>query len=312
MKDFASINTIGKATESERNLPFHTPQWNMSKEGEEHCNYKEDVPAMQCIQDKYVPEYDVFMQNDESKVVQSDNLPFHAGDGYRASKLFTDREPSPEGILQRAESTQGQTPTDQSSFILQNPDVAKEETQVEAVHPGDRGTTVLITSVRPKIDEPQSNQITLNEKKNDLCDSKSQDRICLQDSEEVYGPTNHAASAVSLKQLSYMTFDSLQQGSCHKVTDHLQCHKAKEGATPSPEEFVQSLDSTPSQPCPLSLGYLPVFTSQRPPDLPTTMGKRRLSKTWNVRDTAPDDYGYVWAPLIIFPSNYPQQIVFVW
>lgn len=230
----------------ESNLSAHSiPPCNISKDGNEQSKYKQDVPAVQYIQ------HQSSTQHNESENVHE--APEHLvcrgpGDGEAR-----------EVVLMIA-STQNQ---------VSNPGLTGEEPLREALHLGEGSLASLGTSAGK--DEPPSERKMLNETKYDLNSSSSQTRMFLQGSTVVFSdePTIKYGSS---------------QGSSHTVAEIPDGHKSTEGAAPSPRSSVQCPESNPAQPRPpllQSMDCLPTFTSQRPPDLPTTMGKRAPSNTWN-------------------------------
>lgn len=270
-EDSTSINIIAQPAQSEPNLFSHSiPQWNISTNGDKQNKYKQDIPAAQYIQ--------------EIKSIQHNKSESaHAGPEYLVCTGPRGGEGTTGELVLMVASTQNQAP---------NTGLTREEAQKEALHLGEGGLTTLVTSGGPETDKPPSEQMMLNETKYDLNDSSSQTRMFLQGSTVVFSdePLNYGSSGklvvpLAQSQPSQMTFDP-SQGSSHTVTETPDVQKAREGAAPSPWSSVKSPESNPVQP----MDCLPTFTSQRPPDLPTTMGKRAVSNTWNINNTTPYDY----------------------
>lgn len=134
-----------------------------------------------------------------------------------------------------------------------------------------------------------SEQIKLNYLKYGLNDSSSQTRMNLQGStvmlsEESYYCRSSGEASVPpvLNQASNLTVSPFLVYS-HTVSETPMDHEAGEGLTPSPRSSIQNTKSDPMQ---QFVDCLPTFTSQRPPDLPTTTGKLAPSNTWSVSNTA--------------------------
>lgn len=203
---YSSVNIITQPAHSEHNLSAHSiPQWSISKDGDEQDKYKQDIPAAQYIQDKYVPEYKMSTRHIDNKdTLTKDVQSVHAGPEYLVCRRPMDGEASPGELVQMVASTQSQAPTESHRSTMHHPGLAGEQAQRET---------------------PED-------------------------------------------------------------------HKAREGVAPCLWSLVQNSESnlTPSL---QSIDFLPTFTSQRPPDLPTTMGKRALSNTRNVNNNAPYDHRYV-------------------
>ncbi|XP_069017073.1 mucin-2 [Embiotoca jacksoni] len=136
-----------------------------------------------------------------------------------------------------------------------------EDRRSTKVHPGLRGEPAqretlrlakgdTTASGRPKNDEPPSETL-----KFDLNDSSG---------ETVISPTP--------SQPSQVTFEPSQ----------VYCHTETEEAPPSLRSSGQNSESNPTQRRPPSVDCLPTFTSQKPPDLPTTLGKHAPSNACNV------------------------------
>lgn len=258
-EESTSINISSQPTHSEPNFPAHSiPQWKFPKDGNEKDKYKQDKPAAQYRQE----------------ALSKDVLSVNAGCEYLFCTENMDEEESSGHLALMPASTQSQT----------------SKTPRETLHleEGD-------TSGGSKKDELLSEQIKLNDIKYDLNDSSSQTRKTVQGSTVIfseessyYKSSGEVAVPPSLSQASNLTITPSLVSS-HTITETPMDHEAREGSTPSPWSSVQNTESDPMQPCPpllQSIDCLPTFISQRPPDLPTTMGKLALSNTWNVSNTA--------------------------
>ncbi|KAM7398799.1 hypothetical protein PAMP_018109 [Pampus punctatissimus] len=262
-REDSAVNIPAQSVCSQPNLSAHSkPYWDIYKDEDEQSIYKQD---MLCLQDKDST------QHNESESV-------HAGPEY----LVCTGPRGGEGIP--GEPVVMVAPT-------QNSGLTREEAQREALHLQEGGLTTLDASGESEKDESLGEQVMLTETKYDLNNLSSQTRMFLQDS--TVEPPNYGSSGKPVvppapSQPSHMTFDP-SQGSSHTVSENPGGHKEREEAVPSPS--VQSSESNPAQPHPLLLqpiDCLPTFTSQRPPDLPTT--KSVLSNTWNSNNTTPYDY----------------------
>ncbi|XP_067451674.1 serine-rich adhesin for platelets isoform X2 [Thunnus thynnus] len=272
-----SSSVIAHVASSEPTLSAHSiPQSNISKDGDELNKHKQDMPAVHYVQDKN------YTQHNESGSV-------HAGPESLVCTGPRGGEGTPGELVLMVASTQNQGP---------NPGLTGEDAQREALQQGDGSLTSLGTSEGPEKDEPPSEQMMLNETKHDLNDSSSQTRMFPQGSTVVFSdePPNYGSSGKLVvpsapNQPLHMIFDP-SKGSSHIVTETPDGHKAREGAAPRPWSSVQSPESNPAEPrSPLaqSIDCLPTFTSQRPPDIPTTTGKRAPFNTWNINNTTPYD-----------------------
>lgn len=117
----------------------------------------------------------------------------------------------------------------------------------------------------------------LNETKNDVKESSSQTRMILQGSAVIFTeePAHHRTSGG-------LTFDPSQV-----ETQAPEDHKPRAtGQTPWAEPNM-TRTSPPSLPCD---DFLPTFTSQRPPDLPTATGTRAASNTRDDCHTCPYEH----------------------
>jgi len=184
-------------------------------------------------------------------------------------------------------STQGQSPTEYHRYVVPHPG---EQPPLE-----EEGSTTLVASGGLNKDEIRSNQVKVNETKYVL-NSPSQTRMILQGSAVIFSeePPHHRSSGDLVippppSQPLYLTFDRSQVCG-HSITEIPEGHKAREGATPSPGPSSNS--TQPRSPSVQSGDCLPTFTSQRPSELPTAMGKQAQSNTWNV--TTPYECRYVY------------------
>ncbi|KAM7412502.1 hypothetical protein PAMA_020062 [Pampus argenteus] len=259
-REDSAVNIPAQPVCSSPNLSAHSKP-HISKDEDEQSIHKDIL----CLQDK-----DSTQRNESESV--------HAGPEYLVCT-------GPRG----GEGTPGEPVVMVAS--TQNPRLTGEEAQSESLHLGEGGLTTLGASGEPEKDESPSEHVMLTETKYDLNNSSSQTRMFLQDSTVEppnYGSSGKPVVPPAVSQPSHMTFDPLQ-GSSHTVSENPGGHNATEEAAPSP--FVQSSKSNPAHPHPLlvqPIDCLPTFTSQRPPDLPTT--KLVLSNTWSSNNTTPYDY----------------------
>lgn len=269
-KESTSVNNRCQPTHSEPNFPGQcVSQWKCSKDGDEKDKYKQDKAAAQDIQDAL------------TKDVQS----VHAGPEYLFCTETKDGEESSGRLALITTSTQSQTPK-----------APRETLHLE------EGST-LETSGGLNKNKLQSEQMKLNDVKHDLMnDSSSQTRMTLQGSTVIfseessyYRSSGEVVVPPPTSQASNLTFNP-SQVCTHAITETPGDREAREGSAPSPWSSVQNSESDPTQPCPpsvQSIDCLPTFTSQRPQDLPTTMGKRAVSNTWNTTNTTQYEYRYV-------------------
>lgn len=176
-------------------------------------------------------------------------------------------------------STQTQAPKEHQSLMVPYTGL---EAQREASWQGEGGITALGASGGPMEDEPTQEQIKLNNNNHDLEACSSQSRMFLQDSSVIFsGETPHYECSTGPAPLphpsdpSHVSFDH-QQVYSHAVTE------TRDRTAPSPWLPSQSRGPNPIPPRPpsvQSLDCLPTFTSQRPVDLLTAMGKQALSNT---------------------------------
>lgn len=296
-EELTSVNIITPPAYSEPNLSAHSiPEWEISKDGDEWDKYKQDIPAAQYIQDKYLPEDNIFTGHTDNKdTLTKDGKSAHAGPEYLICAGPMDGEASPGEMVLMVASTQSQAPTEYHRSTMPHPGLAGEQPQSETLYLAEGGATTLGSSGGPKKDEPPSEY--------DLNDSSSQTRMILQGSTVIfteeppyYRSSGEPVAPPPLSQPSHMTFDPSRVFS-HTVRETPEEHKAR---APSPCSSTQSSKSNLIQPHPpsaQSVDVLPTFTSQRPPDLPTTMGKRAMSTTRNVNNISPYEHRYVYCRL---------------
>ncbi|XP_027136068.1 mucin-12 isoform X2 [Larimichthys crocea] len=119
----------------------------------------------------------------------------------------------------------------------------------------------------------------------EMNESPSQPKMIVQGSKVIFTeePTYYSASREP-GHPSHMTFDP-SQVSTRTVAETPEDHKAR-GLRSS----VQTSEPNLTQPCPplVQSDFLPTFTSQRPPDLPTATGRQAL----NVSDTSPYEHRF--------------------
>lgn len=255
---------------------------------------QQDTAAAQHIQVKNIPEYTLSTGNtDNEDTLTKDVQSVHSEPQYLVCTETMDGEASPGELVLIVASTQSQSPTEYHSFMVPHPG--------EQAHLEEGDSTTKGTDGGPKKDELPSDQMKLNESKFDL-NSSSQTRGILQGSTVIISeePPYHRSSREMvipppLSQPLHLTFHPSNVSS-HAITETPEDHKAGEGSAPSPWPSVQNSDSNPTQPrspSVQSIDCLPTFTSQRPPDLPTALGKRALSNTWNINNITPYEYRYV-------------------
>ncbi|XP_044057476.1 mucin-5AC isoform X3 [Siniperca chuatsi] len=286
-EDSTYINIITQPAHTEPNLSAHRIS-------------QQNISAAHYIQDKHVPEYKITTGHTDNKdTLTKDVQSVHAGPEYLVCTRPIDGKASPAELVLMVVSTQSQAPTEYHRSTLPQPGLAGEQAQRETLYLGEGGATTLGASGGPKKDERPSEQMKLNETKNYLNDSSSQTRMILQGSTVIfteeppyYRSSGELVVSPPLSQLSHMTFDPSQVSS-HTVTETPEVHKTRGRAAPSPLSSAQNSESNLTQPPPPSVqstGFLPTFTSQRPPALPTTMGKRAQSNTRNVNNSSPYEH----------------------
>ena len=242
--------------------------------------YNQDTPA---TQDKETPECKVptgHLDNEDSLTKDVPSL--HTGPEHLVCTKNMAREASPGELALGVASIQSQSPAEDHSSMVPHQGEQPPLQEEHCTSPG--------TSGGPKIDELPSNQMKSNETNNAL-NSSSQSRMILQGSTLIFSeePACSRASRelvipAPLRQPLHLTFDP-SVASSHAFTETQEDRKAAgAGAAPSPWR-------SPSVP---SVDRLPTFTSQRPPDLPTTMGEQAPSNSWNVSSNAPCEYRYVY------------------
>ncbi|KAK2846551.1 hypothetical protein Q5P01_009550 [Channa striata] len=133
-----------------------------------------------------------------------------------------------------------------------------------------------------------------------------------------YQPSGEAVVPPALSQPLNLTFEPLQTSS-HTITETREHPKAREESAHSPWSPVLKSEPDPIYPHPSTvqpIALLPTFTSQRPPDLPTTMDKWAQSNTRNVSNTTPheqrepDQQGSGLSnslPIFFCPSSRPEE-----
>lgn len=272
-----SVNIISQPlvpAHSEPNLSAHSiPQWEISKDGDEADKYKQDIPAAKYIQEKNASECIISTGNTDKYILTKNVQRVHAGHEYLVCPGPMDGEASPRELVLMAS-------TEYHRSTMPHQGLARERLQRETLHLAEEGTTTtLVDSAEPKKDEPPSEQMKSNDTKND---SSSQTRMILQGSAVIFTeepPYYRSSGEVDvlphLSEPSHLTFDPSKVYS-HTVTESPEDH------IPSPWSSVQNSVSNPTRPRPpsvQSIDCLPTFTSQRPQDLPTAMGKRALSNT---------------------------------
>lgn len=157
----------------------------------------------------------------------------------------------------------------------------------ETPHLEEGDTSILCTSEGLKKDELPSEQIKLKHIKYDQNDFSEQTRMVFLEESSYYRSSGEVAVPPPQSQDSNLTISHSLVCS-HTATQTPGDHEAREASIPSPQSSDLNTESDPMQPCPLlvqSMDCLPTFTSHRPPNIPTTMGKLPLSNTWNVSNT---------------------------
>lgn len=231
------------------NLPAHRiPQWEICSVGDD-----QDLPA---AQDEHK---DKMSGNTDNSDVQS----VYTGSNDMVYTGDEDGMASPGDLL-----------------LIEAPSQSNVLTEPHPVLGGDPtgGATTLEASGGPKKDEPPSEQMKFNDTKRDGNSSSSQTRLNLmgstvasiQEPLELVVPPTHLTVDHSL-------------GSHHTVTEPPENHTA--GRNASPWSWPQKSDPHQTQPRPPSapsVDLLPIFTNQRPVDLPTTKGQWALSTTRDI------------------------------
>ncbi|KAM8769181.1 uncharacterized protein AB9X84_000166 isoform 1-T1 [Acanthopagrus schlegelii] len=115
--------------------------------------------------------------------------------------------------------------------------------------------------------------------KNDVKESSSQTRMILQGSAVIFTeePAHYRTSGG-------LTFDPSQV-----VTETPEDHKPR---APGQKSWAEPNMTQTSSPSVQSVDFLPTFTSQRPPDLPTATGKRAPSNTRDDCHTSPYEHSF--------------------
>ncbi|XP_069390953.1 platelet binding protein GspB isoform X2 [Paralichthys olivaceus] len=231
--------------------------------------FNQDTPA---TQDKETPGCKSSTGHLENKdSLAKDVLSLHTGPDDLVCTKNMDREALPGELVVGVASTQIQSPAKNLG--------SKVPHQGEQSHLQEECSTSSGTSGGPKIDELPNNQMESIETNN----SSSQSKMIVQGSTLTFSEeppyTREIVIPAHLRQPLHVTFDPFLASS-HAFTESQEDRKAGEGAAPSPwcSPSVQSIDC------------LPTFTSQRPPDLPTTLGKQAPSNSWNVSGIIPCEY----------------------
>ncbi|XP_076591878.1 uncharacterized protein plekhg2 isoform X2 [Chaetodon auriga] len=292
-EDSTSVDISTQPAHSESNLSAHSmPQWEISKDGDEQDKYRQGIPAAQDVQDTHVPECKTSTGHNEIKDASTKDVPsIHTEPEYLVCTGPRDGEASSGELVA---STQRQAAEYSRSTMPTRPGLVGEQANRGTLNVVEGGATTLGLSGGPKKDEPPSEQMKLIETKNDH--SSSQTRMILQGPTLIFTgqPTYDRSSGELvvplLSQPSHMTFDPSQESS-RTITETSGDHKG--WAAPSPSSMAQNSEpnlTQPRLPSVQNMDFLPMFTSQRPPDLPTTMGKRALSNTRNVSNTSPNEH----------------------
>lgn len=224
-----------------------------------------DEQGIPAAQDEH--EHKLSTGNADSKDVQS----VHAGPEY---SVYTGPMDGGE-LMPMVPHKHNQAPTEP------HPGLVGEQAHGTTLYLLEGGTTTPGASGGPKRDERPCEQMKLNKTKTDGNASSSQTSLIQQ------GPT--------------VIFTDGPLVSGHTVTETPENHIA--GAHASPWSWAQKSEphQTKSRPSLVqSVDFLPTFTSQRPPDLPTTMGKRALS---NTRNSSPYKQRYSCGNIIRWTSN---------
>ncbi|XP_039986322.1 mucin-5AC isoform X2 [Xiphias gladius] len=309
-RDLGSASSVGGSEALNQNRDVYTEKREGSEQSAGHPVYsvredttsvtiitqpahrnQQDTAAAQHIQVTNIPEYTLSPGNtDNEDTLTNDVQSVHSEPQYLVCTETMDGEASPGELVLIVASTQSQSPTEYHSFMVPHPG--------EQAHLEEGDSTTKGTDGGPKKDELPSDQMKLNESKFDL-NSSSQTRGILQGSTVIISeePPYHRSSREMvipppLSQPLHLTFHPSNVSS-HVITETPEDHKAGEGSAPSPWPSVQNSDSNPTQPrspSVQSIDCLPTFTSQRPPDLPTALGKRALSNTWNINNITPYEY----------------------
>ena len=256
--------------------------------------HQQDKAAAQHVQVKNLPEHKLFTGHRDNKdTLTKDVQSVHAEPEYLVCTKNVEGEACPGELILTEASTQCQSPPENHSSML--PHLG------EPAQPEEGGSATLAATDGPEKDELPSDLMKPNETKHDL-NSSSQTRMILQDSTVTFseepphqGTSKEVDIPSPLGQPLHLTFHPPQVSS-HAVTETPEDHKARAGAAASPWQSVQNSESNLTQPLSSSvqsIDCLPTFTSQRPPDLPTTLGRRALSNTWNVNNTTAYEYRYV-------------------
>lgn len=148
-------------------------------------------------------------------------------------------------------------------------------------HLEEGGSTTQVPCAGLKQDELQGNQMKLHATKWDVNPSPQTKMIVQSSAVSFSEETSYHRSPQN--QPLHLTFEPSQMVLTSEDS------RAGEGAAPCPGLLPNP--SQPQSPSVQSGNSLPTFTSQRPPELPTTMGKLAMSNAWEV--TGPYEYRYV-------------------
>ncbi|XP_045929333.1 mucin-17 isoform X3 [Micropterus dolomieu] len=286
-EDSTSVN-ITQPAHSEPSLSGHSiSRWELD-------SYKQDISAAQ--EDK--PEYNISTGHTDNKdflkIFTKDVQSVHTGPENVVCSVHMDGNTSSGELGLTVACTQSQAPTEYYRSTMPHPGLAGDQAQRETLCLLEGGATILGSSGGPKKDELPTEQIKLNETN----DSFSQTRMILQGSALIFTDPPHYRSLGELvippplSEPSHKTVDPSQVTS-HTLTETPEDHKARVQAAPRPWSSAQNSESNLSEPRPpsaQSTDFLPTFISQRPSDIPATMGKLAQSTTRNVKNTSPFEH----------------------
>ncbi|KAM4627696.1 uncharacterized protein ACJ7VT_002650 [Polymixia lowei] len=289
-EDSTSITPVSHPTHSGPNLSAHDgTQWTSTGDTanrDEQDQHVKDIQFIQDIQDIQGPTYKLStgaQQNvdtstkdgQDSQCIQS----IKAGPEYMMCAGSRDEEAKPGETVVMVVSTQTQAPTEYRSSAVLDPGLARDEAHGEAPYHGEGGYTALGLSGGPKKDKSPKEDMMQNETEDD---SSLQTKTYLCDSATAkYEPTQAPGLPQPHSDPSHVTFDLA--AACQTVAEAPEGSDAERGgmeSSPFPSAGGQDPNPTPPPSRPLSVqsvDCLPTFTSQRPADLPATMGKRALS-----------------------------------
>ncbi|XP_029923211.1 mucin-5AC-like isoform X3 [Myripristis murdjan] len=292
-EDSMSVTTVTQSVHG-------TPRWTISRGTAEHrdgldecLQDLQDLQFGQDVRDTQQPEYKCSTgyndnANKPTKDVQAmpSTQSIHAGPEYKISAGHREGE-----VVLMVVSAQSQAPTEYHSATVSDPGLSRDE----APYLGEGGVMAPRISGGPQKVEPPKEEMKFSETEGHELDSLSERKMSLRGSticsEE---PLNYESSgALRLPPTQPLPMTSDLPAACHTVTEAPEGYKAREELSMScPWSSLCSPDSIASArpPSVQSVDCLPTFTSQRPADLPTAMGKRALSNTWNVTNTTSYDY----------------------